>query len=566
MDADLRDLLSAWLGGDDPGEERRQALRERLRSDAAFRQSFVDEIHMLGMLKAVQSGEPRWLRLEDVIGWSAREPVGDAALADRVVRAGVARQRTRRLVRRFATVAAVGLACSLLLVAFVRFRAPDAPRDDGAGQPIELARALKVEGVTWEPGSAGPAEGDVVTTGRLTFAAGRLTLAFFGGVALTAEGPADLELIDRDRIFCHRGKLRGRVSPGAEGFTVGAPGYEIIDLGTEFGMNLEVDGKGRIMVFEGEAAVSLLGDDKRSRQGALVAGATAVEVDPYGAGIREVPPRPDHYVPLPESPPPGLEFSATYRREILEAAPTGYWRFQRIDGGLVPNEVAGAPPLRAVGGVRIDGDRPNGNRWAYFPQGDVTQALVMEGEWTHSRANGYAIEVWVQPTQLGLNLPGSTALVSAIARADGLDEKHVALLELIARGRRSVHEPCAVRFLDRWPAARTGGADVFSRRSFVPSQWHHVVGQKDGDILQLYIDGELVGTSPARLNLVDPEGTAPCRVLVGRLKQLSVPPHYTEIRPFEGRLDELAIYDRPLTVAEIRRHAALRVTGAGTVP
>jgi hypothetical protein len=149
---------------------------------------------------------------------------------------------------------------------------------------------------------------------------------------------------------------------------------------------------------------------------------------------------------------------------------------------------------------------------------------------------------------------------------DGPDEKHIALLELIARGRRSVHEPCAVRFLDRWPAARTGGVDVFSRRSFVPSQWHHVVGQKSGDILQLYVDGELVGTSPARLNFADPDATAPCRVLVGRLKQLSIRPHYSEIRPFEGRLDELAIYDRPLTVAEIRRHVALRTASERTVP
>jgi hypothetical protein len=566
MDADLRDLLSAWLGGDDPGDERRDALAERLRTDADFRQAFVHEIHMLGMLKAVQSGEPRWLRLEDVIGWSAREPVGDAALADRVVRAGMARQRTRRLVRRIAAVAAAALACSLLVVGFLRFRSGDAPRDEGAGQSIELARAVKLEGVTWETGSISPAEGDVVTTGRLTFSAGRLTLAFFGGVALTAEGPADLELLDRDRIFCHRGKLRVRVSPGAEGFTVAAPGYEIIDLGTEFGLNMEVDGKGRIMVFEGEAAVSLLGDGGRSRQGALVAGTTAVEVDPSGPGIREVPPTPDRFIRLPESPAPGLEFSPTYAREVLAAVPTGYWRFQRINGGQVPNEVAGGPPLRAVGGVRIDGDRPNGNRWAYFPQGDVTQALVMDGEWTHSRAHGYAIEVWVQPSQLGLNLPGSTALVSAIANTDGPDEKHIALLELIARGRRSVHEPCAVRFLDRWPAARTGGVDVFSRRSFVPSQWHHVVGQKSGDILQLYVDGELVGTSPARLNFADPDGTAQCRVLVGRLKQLSVPPHYTEIRPFEGRLDELAIYDRPLTVGEIRRHVALRAAAERTVP
>ena len=59
MDTDLRDLLAAWLGEEDPGEERRLALLARLRNDVAFRGAFIDEIRLLGMLKVVQSSEPR---------------------------------------------------------------------------------------------------------------------------------------------------------------------------------------------------------------------------------------------------------------------------------------------------------------------------------------------------------------------------------------------------------------------------------------------------------------------------------------------------------------------------
>ena len=70
MDQDLQDLLALWLGDHDPGEERRAALLARMRADEAFRGAFVAEIHLHGMLKAVQSPEPRWLRLEDAIGWS----------------------------------------------------------------------------------------------------------------------------------------------------------------------------------------------------------------------------------------------------------------------------------------------------------------------------------------------------------------------------------------------------------------------------------------------------------------------------------------------------------------
>jgi bifunctional DNA-binding transcriptional regulator/antitoxin component of YhaV-PrlF toxin-antitoxin module len=89
----------------------------------------------------------------------------------------------------------------------------------------------------------------------------------------------------------------------------------------------------------------------------------------------------------------------------------------------------------------------------------------------------------------------------------------------------------------------------------VPSLWRHIVGQKAGDTLELYVDGELVGTSPATDE--EDQGTTPCRLLIGRLKQRSVLPFTSEIRAFEGRLDELAVYDRALTPEEIELRARL---------
>src|SRR5581483_2125415 len=118
MDADLRDLLAAWLGGDDPGDERRAALLARLREDGAFRQAFVDEIRTLGMLRAVQSAEPRWLRLEDAIGWSAPRPASADALAERVVRQGRERERVRSAGQRSLMAVIALLACAVLILLF----------------------------------------------------------------------------------------------------------------------------------------------------------------------------------------------------------------------------------------------------------------------------------------------------------------------------------------------------------------------------------------------------------------------------------------------------------------
>src|SRR4029077_8690960 len=131
---------------------------------------------------------------------------------------------------------------------------------------------------------------------------------------------------------------------------------------------------------------------------------------------------------------------------------------------------------------------------------------------------------------------GQTALVGLIDKADEKRENHLAYLELTARGRRSPREPCAVRFLDRWPTGVSGGADVFSRRSVVPSLWRHVVGQKNGDLLELYVDGERGAPSRAKLTAKDADdaATTACRLLVGRLKQRSVMPFAAEVRAFEG--------------------------------
>jgi hypothetical protein len=553
MDQDLQDLLALWLGDHDPGEARREALLARLRGDDAFRRAFIEEIRLLGMLRAVQSAHPRWLQLEDEIGWSAREPQDVEALALRVAQEGQPRRGRLRLILALAAVAALVLLAGGLSLLLSPGKPPEPKGPDA--RAVELATAIKVEDVRWEAASQTPSEGSVVTSGRVRLRSGRLTLAFFSGVALTVEGPADLELVAVNRVFCHQGKLRARVPGGAEGFTVLAAGMEVVDLGTEFAFNLEPGGKSKVMVFEGEAAVSVLAKDGRSVRSALLDRRRQVEVDPDAVRIRDEPLQPEAFISLAEYVPAALELGPAYAAEVLAAKPWGYWRFASLMEGLVPNEVVpDRPGLKPLGGADIE-RTATGNGWARFRPDAHAQAFLMNGEWAPPRAAGYAIELWVQADVPSASAYSQTALVSLIARKVR-PEHHLAYLELTARGRRSPHEPCAVRALDRWPAGAFG-ANVFSRRTFVPSLWHHVVWQKSGDQLELYVDGEHIGSEPAKLNAKDDDdaGTTSCRLLVGRLKQRSNPPHTNEIRAFEGRLSELAVYDRPLTAEEIQRHA-----------
>ncbi len=131
--------------------------------------------------------------------------------------------------------------------------------------------------------------------------------------------------------------------------------------------------------------------------------------------------------------------------------------------------------------------------------------------------------------------------------------KHMFLLELTASDRQSLFSPGLIRFLHRWPPGDSGRDNLFSTRHYVPYRWHHVVAQRTVGRLELYIDG--LATDP--VTPASALATEPSRVLLGRLKPLPRPTGRVHSRPFVGLIDELALYNRPLAIAEIQRHYGL---------
>src|SRR5262249_56728532 len=122
-----------------------------------------------------------------------------------------------------------------------------------------VAMVIELDSARWElEDGPPPAVGDVLATRRLRLGSGRAMLGLLTGVTLTIEGPADLDLIAVDRIFCRGGKLRARVPAGAEGFIVTSATSGLIDLGTEFALNFDADGRSRVMVLEGAADMALV--------------------------------------------------------------------------------------------------------------------------------------------------------------------------------------------------------------------------------------------------------------------------------------------------------------------
>jgi hypothetical protein len=566
MDPDLSDLLMAWLGGEvEPA--RRDELLARARRDEAFRRAFVAEVSMLGMLKAVQAAEPRWLQLEDELGWSAAEQAAGETLEDGIVRRLDARPGRRRLgpwgwaVAAAAAAALVAVALTPLLLRPREARKAPAPaqaeaRPSPPRPKVDadhgLAVVVKLDGVEWEPADdPRPAEGDLLASGRLRFRSGRATLSMLTGVVFVVEGPADVELVSSDKVLCHKGKLRARVPEGAEGFVVSGPGSAVLDLGTEFGVNIEADGKTQGKVFEGSVEAAVLSASGTLRSSQVKRQSDAFEIDPR-TGLIEAPTQAvDFVAPLKPAVSP-LSLDASYPGAVLRSRPWGFWRFESMADGAVPNEVPGRPPLRVTGPVGLALASP-GNRCAVFRPEEAARYLEMDGLWEPPRDPGYAVELWFLPEAIA-----HAALVSLIAPKD--TTHHLSLVEVTSRNRLALYPPAAVRFLYRWPTGRDGGENLFSDDIYVPYRWHHLVAQVDGDRMELFVDGARASSLP----MGPQSSTMPCQVLLGRLTTLTTSPMHPTgwKRSFAGMIDEFALYDHPLSAGEIGDHHRLAIPGA----
>ena len=103
----------------------------------------------------------------------------------------------------------------------------------------------------WSSDSLAFREGDVLPNGVLQFDEGIAEIDFFCGATLIVEGPAALDVESDWSVRVVKGRLRASVPPAARGFVVKAADSEIIDLGTEFAVEVGAD-EARVEVIDGE--------------------------------------------------------------------------------------------------------------------------------------------------------------------------------------------------------------------------------------------------------------------------------------------------------------------------
>ena len=95
------------------------------------------------------------------------------------------------------------------------------------------------------------ADGALLPSGPLHLASGVAQIELFSGVTVVVEGDAEFEILSPMEMKVARGKVRARVPEPAQGFRIHTTEGEVVDLGTEFALNVSAN-QSEVHVLDGE--------------------------------------------------------------------------------------------------------------------------------------------------------------------------------------------------------------------------------------------------------------------------------------------------------------------------
>jgi hypothetical protein len=413
-------------------------------------------------------------------------------------------------------------------------------------QGIEAAAIVThAEGLGVQPREGELKPGVRLKPGSLTLEQGQVQLEFLGGAKLLVEGPCELHILSPKSATLVSGKAATRVLEWGRGFVLNTPEAVMVDLGTEFAVGVDQQHGSEVQVVDGEVEVSVLGEDGSTLTSERVEESGALHIKP---GARTLQPGTRPQQPLPkvlDDPPRPLSVPDSYVRTIVRARPTLYWRFQSLEGGLVPNEVG--PQFAAR--LQLDGEGSSALQVADghvdFAQAAGPRYLATAEPVPQLNAESFTVEFWVNPAMLHW-----ATLVGIVPEGDQASAQHLNVIEL-AHQTFLVHEAGAFRFMHRHPPTKGGGVNLFTPTGCTPGRWHHLVAVKTPQELKLYLNGQLARRLAGEMG----SDEKPYQLHVGELRVAN-----TE-RQFVGSIDEVALYLYALSDAEIERHYRLLVVG-----
>jgi hypothetical protein len=264
MKNDLKLLIQIWLSEEE--HEDMPRLLERLQADDEFRAAFTGEVAMLGKIKAVTSGEPRFAMLEELLNSSIN---GQSNFDENIFKALEKEEKQKKFIQFALMIAA------MLIVGFIIFRpevplpskqivtVPDKPRVDVPVSPrlnpeamVNVSDVIAVISATsnavWSNDKFRYI--DTLKKEEVELLKGSARLDFMSGVSMLITSGTKLKITGTKEVFLSQGKISCQVNEFGKGFTVTTEDAAVVDIGTAFQMQ-KTTKKTAVYVLKGEVKV-----------------------------------------------------------------------------------------------------------------------------------------------------------------------------------------------------------------------------------------------------------------------------------------------------------------------
>jgi ferric-dicitrate binding protein FerR (iron transport regulator) len=432
-------------------------------------------------------------------------------------------------------------------------------------QPSSVATLTDTANAEWENPDFSDKLESRLLPGPMKLVEGLAQITFDDGTEVIIEAPTEINLKKANSAFLELGKLSAKVPLHAQAFTINTPSASIVDLGTQFVVQVDEKGSSGVHVVKGKTKLTTQLKGITGKITQIVSSGQAKGV-PYGrAVIESIKPETIAYIETIESKiiadtkpvrsdhkpvsKPIIEFpTLTYSQTILKYDPILYFSFDVTDKQFVLNRVNNAPIGQLIGQAFLAKTNASDNTVK-------NEVLKLNGGYVHidvlkdrGSSDGYTFVMWIQPD---ITARQNVVFNAKKSRLDNSSSKMPFDLVLFIEKGGTLTLNADSEVLEN----EEKHPDDVSSIALRPGIWYHVAAVVTPDFARLYVDGilqEVQWDMPAKMadELLSESGWED--ILIGASLLLKDRHDTFQLEEkFHGAIDEFAIYDRALSHDEI---------------